>query len=62
MGRGMGRGMGMGLQNPYTVPQPAYEKTLTPTSRDDEKETLKRHLTYLEKQLKDVKKRLAELK
>ena len=62
MGRGMGRGMGMGLQTPYTVPQPAYEKPLAPTSRDEEKETLNRHLTDLETQLKEVKKRLEELK
>jgi predicted Fe-Mo cluster-binding NifX family protein len=62
-GRGMGRGMGrsMGLRAPYTVLQPGYEAPLAPTNRDEEKETLKRHLTDLEAQLKKVKKRLEEL-
>ena len=59
MGRGMGRGMG--LQAPYIAPQPAYEAPLAPTSPDEEKEMLKRHLTDLEAQLKAVKKRLEEL-
>jgi hypothetical protein len=34
---------------------------LAPMSRDEEKEMLKRHLTDLEAQLKEVKKRLEEL-
>lgn len=63
-GRGMGRGMGrgIGLRAPYTAPQSGYEAPLAPTSSDEEKETLKRHLTNLEAQLKEVKKRLEELK
>ena len=59
MGRGMGRGMG--FQTPYAAPPPAYKAPLAPTSRDAEKETLKRYLTDLETQLKEVKKRLEEL-
>ena len=63
-GRGTGRGMGrgMGIRTPYTAPQPGYEAPLAPTSPDEVKETLKRHLTDLETQLKEVKKRLEELK
>jgi hypothetical protein len=55
-------GRGMGLRAPYTAPQSGYEAPLAPTSSDEEKETLKRHLTNLEAQLKEVKKRLKELK
>ena len=62
-GRGMGRGMGRGIgfQAPYTASQPVYEAPLAPTSRDDEKEMLKRHLKDLEIQLNEIKKRLEEL-
>jgi len=62
MGRGMGRGRGIGLQTSYTASQPTYSTPQTPTSRDEEKEMLKRHLTDLEKQLIEVRKRLEELK
>ena len=63
-GRGSGRGMGrgMGFQAPYTAPPPGYEAPPVPTSRDEAKEMLKRHLTDLEAQLKEVKKRLEDLK
>jgi predicted Fe-Mo cluster-binding NifX family protein len=63
-GRGMGRGMGigMGFRAPYTAQQPGYEPPPVPTGRDEEKEMLKRHLTDLELQLKEVKKRLEEFK
>ena len=63
-GRGSGRGMGrgMGFRAPYTAPQPGYEAPPAPTSRDEAKEMLKRHLTDLEAQLKEVKKKLEELK
>jgi hypothetical protein len=44
------------------APQPPYEAPLAPTSRDAEKETLKKNLTDLETQLNEVKKRLEELK
>lgn len=62
MGRGMGRGRGIGLQTSYTASQPTHSVPQTPTSRDEEKEMLKRHLTDLEKQLIEVRKRLEELK
>jgi len=63
-GRGSGRGMGrgMGFRAPYTAPPPGYEAPPAPTSRDEAKEMLKRHLTDLEAQLKEVKKKLEELK
>ncbi|MCW3989729.1 MAG: DUF5320 family protein [Candidatus Bathyarchaeota archaeon] len=63
-GRGSGRGMGrgMGFRAPYTAPQPGYEAPPAPTSRDEAKEMLKGHLTDLEAQLKEVKKRLEDLK
>ncbi len=58
--RGMGRGMG--FRAPYTAPQPGYDAPPAPTSRDEAKEMLTRHLTDLEAQLKEVKKKLEELK
>ena len=61
-GRGAGGGRDIGYRAPYTAPFPAYEASLAPTSRDEEKETLKRLLTDLEAQLKEVKKRVEELK
>jgi hypothetical protein len=63
-GRGSGRGMGrgMGFRAPYTAPQPGYEAPPAPTSRDEAKELLTRHLPDLEAQLKEVKKRLEDLK
>ncbi len=63
-GRGSGRGMGrgMGFRAPYTAPQPGYDAPPAPTSRDEAKEMLTRHLTDLEAQLKEVKKRLEDLK
>jgi hypothetical protein len=55
-------GRGMGFRAPYTAPQPGYEAPPAPTSRDEAKEMLKRHLTDLEAQLKEVKKKLEDLK
>jgi hypothetical protein len=55
-------GRGMGFRAPYAASQPAYEAPPVPTSSDEEKEMLKRHLTDLQAQLKEVKKRLEELK
>jgi predicted Fe-Mo cluster-binding NifX family protein len=61
-GRGAGRGRGMGFRTSYTAPFPEYETSIAPTSSEEDKETLKRLLTDLEAQLKEVKKRLGELK
>jgi predicted Fe-Mo cluster-binding NifX family protein len=68
-GRGGGRGMGVGMRGtgmgrgaygyppqPQTPYQPA-----SPTSMEQEKESLTQQLKYLEEQLKEVKKRLEEL-
>jgi predicted Fe-Mo cluster-binding NifX family protein len=60
MGRGLGRGMGRDIYNPGQQPTPPPSSV--PTSRDEEKEILMQHLTELERQLKEVRKRMEELK
>lgn len=59
-GRGMGRGMGRGVYSPGQQPTPPPSGV--PASRDEEKEILRQNLAELERQLKEVRKRLEELK
>jgi predicted Fe-Mo cluster-binding NifX family protein len=65
-GMGMGRGMGLGMQQPMP-PQPqaqaqAPQAPITPRTKEEELEQLSSMASRLEKDLEDVKKRIAELK
>ncbi|MBN1455944.1 MAG: NifB/NifX family molybdenum-iron cluster-binding protein [Methanomicrobia archaeon] len=56
-GRGMGRGMGLGMQQPAPQQPPA-----APRAQDEDLEQLSMIVESLEKNLEEVKKRIAELK
>jgi predicted Fe-Mo cluster-binding NifX family protein len=60
LGRGMGRGMGRGVYNPGLQLTPTSSGV--PASRDEEKEILRQHLAELERELREVRKRLEDLK
>jgi predicted Fe-Mo cluster-binding NifX family protein len=57
-GRGMGRGMGMGMRQMPTTPP----VTPQPQTKEQEIQTLSEQAGALEEQLKQIKKRLEELK
>lgn len=58
MGRGGGRGMGLGMQQ---IP-PQVQPTITPQTKEQEIEMLSKQIGALEKELKEVKNILKELK
>jgi predicted Fe-Mo cluster-binding NifX family protein len=59
-GRGMGRGMGLGMQQP--APQQPQQTPAAPRAKDEDIEQLSAIVESLEKNLEEVKKRIAELK
>lgn len=59
-GRGMGRGMGLGMQQP--APQQPQQTPAVPKAKDEDIEQLSTIVESLEKNLEEVKKRIAELK
>jgi predicted Fe-Mo cluster-binding NifX family protein len=63
-GMGMGRGMGLGMQQPMPPqPQPqAPQAPIAPRTKEEELEQLSNMASRLEKDLEEVKKRIAELK
>jgi len=65
-GMGMGRGMGLGMQQPMpSQPQPqpqAPQAPIMPRTKEEELEQLSNMASRLEKDLEEVKKRIAELK
>ncbi len=60
-GRGMGRGMGLGMQQPAPQ-QPPQQMPQEPKPKDENLEQLSTIVDSLEKNLEEVKKRIAELK
>jgi predicted Fe-Mo cluster-binding NifX family protein len=59
-GRGVGREMGLGMQQP--MPQQPQQMRVAPHAKEGDVEQLSAIVESLEKDLEDVKKRIAELK